>query len=120
MITEVIKQVLESNNYSDSEKKRLIEVLFLTQEYLNKYNLSAMEIKFTDAKGVLGKCSEDGHCIWLQKNHCIHGDISRIETTILHEIAHALTPGEGHGIEWQKKALELGLSFQHNNRYKSV
>lgn len=28
--------------------------------------------------------------------------------TLLHEIAHALTPGDGHGKLWQAKAMELG------------
>ena len=31
-----------------------------------------------------------------------------VENTILHEIAHALTPGKGHGPVWRAKAIEIG------------
>jgi predicted metal-dependent hydrolase len=116
MITDILKVVLE-DDYLDSQKKRLVQILFLTQEYLNKHNLRHVQVKFTKDKKALGKCSYEGHCIWLQINHCLDGEISQIEITILHEIAHALTPREGHGIEWQKKALELGLSYQDIKRY---
>jgi predicted SprT family Zn-dependent metalloprotease len=33
-----------------------------------------------------------------------------VEQTILHEVAHALTPGKGHGTEWLWKAREIGYT----------
>ena len=35
-------------------------------------------------------------------------DERHVADTILHEIAHALTPGALHGIEWQRVARQLG------------
>ena len=56
--------------------------------------------------------------------HCKHGTIGRITISrpltlvndeaevldvIRHEVAHALVgPGKGHGLEWQRKAREVG------------
>ena len=33
-----------------------------------------------------------------------------VRDTILHEIAHALEPGEGHGERWVKRAQEIGCT----------
>lgn len=121
MIQETLKKVLE-NKYSknETEKKRLLEILFLTQEYLNKFNLSNIDIKLSKRQDILGLCSSSGDVISLNINHVLNGKIEHIKETILHEIAHAMTSGEGHFIEWQKKALELGLSYEHIQRYKQL
>jgi hypothetical protein len=121
MILEVLKKVLE-NKYTGNEieKKRLLEVLFLTQEYLNKYNLSDIEIRFTKSERAYGLCSESGDTISLNLFHAMWDNLESVKETILHEIAHAMTSGEGHFIEWQKKAIELGLSYEHIQRYKQL
>ncbi|NCB67228.1 MAG: hypothetical protein EOM47_00080 [Bacteroidia bacterium] len=121
MIQKILKQVLE-NKYSknEAEQKRLLEVLFLTQEYLNNYNLSAIEIKFTKRKDALGLCSSTGDTISLNLDFVMNDKLENIIETILHEIAHAMTSGEGHFIEWQIKAIELGLSYEHIQRYKEL
>lgn len=36
--------------------------------------------------------------------------MEEIRETMLHEIAHALTPGAGHGPRWVAKARELGIA----------
>lgn len=36
--------------------------------------------------------------------------MDEIRDTMLHEIAHALTPGDGHGRRWQAKCRELGMT----------
>lgn len=119
MIEHCLKKVL-ANSYTKNEvaKKRLIEVLFLIEENLKAHNLSNVEIKITNQKNVLGKCSYNGESIWINLDHALFNNIDNVKKTILHEIAHALTPGEGHRIEWQKKALEIGLSSKDIYRYK--
>jgi hypothetical protein len=32
----------------------------------------------------------------------------QVTDTILHEIAHALTLGDGHGYAWKRKCIEIG------------
>jgi hypothetical protein len=59
---------------------------------------------------VMGYCFSEYKLIWIApyliKNH----PPEQICDTILHEIAHALTPGAGHGNAWVKKAKELGCT----------
>lgn len=33
-----------------------------------------------------------------------------IKDTVLHEVAHSLTPGCGHNYQWRKKAIEIGCN----------
>ncbi len=61
-------------------------------------------------KPFLGLCSYKDKCIILNAHHIdIHPDVE-IEDTIKHEVAHALTPGNGHNEVWRAKAVELGCS----------
>jgi len=34
----------------------------------------------------------------------------QVRETILHEIAHALAPGDGHGQKWQQACVKLGIA----------
>lgn len=47
--------------------------------------------------------------ITLSKPFVERMDMADVEDVILHEIAHALTPGTGHGDEWKWKCVELGI-----------
>ena len=65
--------------------------------------------KFTNKKRSFGTC----HYINMEISlswELIHGEtMEAIEQTILHEIAHALTPGHRHDIIWKAKALSIGV-----------
>lgn len=43
---------------------------------------------------------------------CELNDADEVADTILHEIAHALTPGSGHGSAWKLKCIEIGADPQ--------
>lgn len=121
MIKETLRHVLAGKiTDNKSDIKKIVEVLFLAQNLLDKHNLSNVEIRLTSNKRVLGVCVGNGEIISLQINHIIRDSVERITDTILHEIAHCLTAGEGHNVVWQAKALELGLPFKHINRYKQL
>ena len=60
------------------------------------------------SKRNIGYCSAWKKVIAIQSHFFFAMTADQIEETILHELAHALTPGEGHSKVWRAKALELG------------
>lgn len=56
----------------------------------------------------IGYCSYRRKLIAIQARFFFAMTAAQIEETILHELAHALCPGEGHSAVWRAKALELG------------
>lgn len=57
-----------------------------------------------------GTCSYFKKAIQLSKPITELTDEAEVRDTILHEIAHALTPNHGHDWVWRKKALEIGCN----------
>ncbi len=121
MLKDILNKVLTGKITQDKEEiKKIVEVLFLTQQFLDEYNLSDVEIKIHQSKHFLGLCINNGETISLQLNHILTGSKEAITETIIHEIAHCLTTEEGHNVFWQTKALEMGLSYEHIQRYKNL
>jgi predicted SprT family Zn-dependent metalloprotease len=117
MIKKELEHVL-SNKYTNKieEKKKMLEVLFLTESLLIEHRLSS-EIAFRVHDEALGVCYNNGEKISLQVNHVIFNDMESVKNTILHEIAHALVGNEqGHNEIWQATAKELGVKFNINYR----
>jgi phage FluMu protein Com len=46
--------------------------------------------------------------ITISKHYALILPMEEIRNTVLHEIAHALAPGDGHGYRWKAKAREIG------------
>lgn len=61
--------------------------------------------KRTRAAGI---CSVRKKTIFLSSPLTLGGQEDEVRDTILHEIAHALTPGHGHDHVWVAKAKQLG------------
>lgn len=61
-------------------------------------------------KASAGTCSYYKKAIQLSKPITELADEADVKDTILHEIAHALTPRHGHDWVWRKKALEIGCN----------
>lgn len=57
----------------------------------------------------LGLCKYREKLLLLSTIYVDHHDNDHVRQTCLHEVAHALTPMARHGLEWQRKALELGV-----------
>lgn len=112
----VKNQVKES--IPDSASVDLWQVKLKALEMMGKYlDMNKWSFVFDEALTRAGQCS----CrigIWnrelisgtisLSKHFCRMNSWAEIIDTILHEIAHALTPGEGHGARWKAACLRVG------------
>ncbi len=65
---------------------------------------------FDRAKYRFGCCKYTSKEITLSRALTELNDEHLVRDTILHEIAHALTPGAGHGPVWRAKAKEIGCT----------
>lgn len=89
------------------------ETEVLVQQLLEKHG--AVDYKFSWMKPRM-KFNRAGQCNWkkkliqLQPVYVEKNDIETVTNTILHEIAHALTPNHGHNKFWKRKAIEIGCN----------
>lgn len=63
--------------------------------------------KFNNRLNALGVCDYNTKTIYISRV-AEKQTLEMVRDTILHEIAHALTPGDGHGFQWADKCKELG------------
>ena len=71
------------------------------------------KLKWSNARANFGMCSyQRGNptyfIITISKPLAELNDDETVKQVVLHEIAHALTPGHGHDTTWKQKCLELG------------
>jgi len=87
-----------------------VEAFYLAQELMEKHGLIDKGWTFTwsRAKKQFGVCRYRTKEIRLSRPLTELNDREDVRDTILHEIAHALTPGAGHGWQWKMKAKEIG------------
>lgn len=82
----------------------------IANELMIKYEVDKLGYKFRFNKKKLsaGTCSYTEKTIQLSLPITQFAEEHDVVDTILHEIAHALTPGHGHDKVWKKKAIEIG------------
>jgi hypothetical protein len=90
---------------SETKEEKAIRIL---KFQMAKYGLVDWNVRISRAFKTLGTCSCGTKTISLSKNYIETADDADIMNTILHEIAHALTPGQKHNEVWKKKAIEIG------------
>ncbi len=66
------------------------------------------QFKFDRATSRFGTCRYSRRFIQLSKPLTLVNDEVEVRDTILHEIAHALTPGADHGPVWKLQAQAIG------------
>jgi len=81
---------------------------FLTEKF--KQHIPNWVFKWDNAAQRYGICRYAGRRISVSLPRARVNTIERTKRTILHEIAHALTPGQKHNKVWKQKAREIGLS----------
>lgn len=93
------------------------EIRELAEYYIKKYIPdNGWKFEFNNRKKALGVCNYRKKTIYLSK-YIIGGNEYEILDTILHEIAHVLEPGDGHGRKWKRKCVEIGASPNRTTDY---
>jgi hypothetical protein len=119
-----IKNKIQSFNKEkrDWDNNRLDITKKLFVYYTNKCKLSTKwKLKFDNASNRCAETSYNTNSISISKLYINSIDRTKKElvNTILHEIAHALCPGDKHNKIWQQKAIEIGCDGKIYNSISS-
>ena len=88
----------------------LSEARRLAHRLMAQHGVGDWEFGFDGARRRLGACWPGRRRITLSRHFVELNEEPLVKDVILHEIAHALTPGAGHGPRFKRKARELGCS----------
>jgi predicted SprT family Zn-dependent metalloprotease len=86
----------------------LFEATHLARELLKRHGLHDWQFAFDHARRRFGRCDYTRRRITLSRPLTLLNGIDEVRDTILHEIAHALTPGAGHGPRWRAMCRQIG------------
>lgn len=92
--------------------EKALLVIDRAEELMAKHGLIEQGWTFTFIRSIrtLGLCSYRPKTISLSEQYMLTADEALINDTILHEIAHALTPGAGHGWRWKIMCVKIGAN----------
>lgn len=80
----------------------------IAETMIGYYLHNQYSFRFDNAKRRFGRCRVDAKEISVSAPLTVLNSEERFINTVLHEIAHALTPLEGHTNIWREKALSIG------------
>src|SRR5262245_50285167 len=80
----------------------------LARELMQRYGIGDWTFRFDRARRRFGSCCHVRKTITLSAYLTHLNDDEEVCDTILHEIAHALTPGDGHGPRWRAVCRQIG------------
>ncbi len=87
----------------------------LANSLLEKYGLRTVhgdgwKFIWNNRKASVGLCDYNSRTIQISKPIFKFLSEAEIRDTILHEIAHAITPGDGHGTLWKQCCIKIGAN----------
>jgi predicted SprT family Zn-dependent metalloprotease len=83
----------------------------LARQLMNAHGLEGWRFQFDRATRRFGLCDPRKQVISLSRPLTELNDVSEVRETLLHEIAHALTPRDArgsHGTQWRAMAARVG------------
>jgi predicted SprT family Zn-dependent metalloprotease len=86
----------------------LFEAGHLARTLMNQHGLANWSFAFDHARRRFGRCDYTHRQITLSKPLTFLNPLDEVRDTILHEIAHALTPGAHHGPRWRAVCQKIG------------
>ncbi len=75
---------------------------------MNQHGLNHWSFAFDHARRRFGRCNYTTRQISLSRSLTFLNPIEEVRDTLLHEIAHALVPGDHHGPRWQAMCRSIG------------
>ena len=90
----------------------LTDAKILAENLMQKHGLSNYSFDFIQSLHKFGVCNNAKKIIYLSIPLVKINSTERVTQTILHEIAHALTPGNGHNKKWLSMARSIGFILQ--------
>lgn len=101
------RRVMTTDDQRLYEVERLVMELF--DELLPQSKYGRWTFAWDHAKRRFGQCNYTRRVISLSKHWALVRPIEETRITIVHEIAHARTPGAGHSPVWVAEARSLGI-----------
>lgn len=88
----------------------LNEATGLAYSLMNQHGLlsNGWKVEIDSSVRRFGVCRYGSKIISLSEHLILLNDVEAVRDVILHEIAHALTPGAKHGPTWKLKCIEIG------------
>ncbi|HTL29045.1 MAG TPA: SprT-like domain-containing protein [Tepidisphaeraceae bacterium] len=86
----------------------LHEAAYLSRELISRHGLVGWRFEFDHARRRFGRCDYTNRRITLSRSLTFLNGIDEVRDSILHEIAHALCPGDGHGAKWRAACERIG------------
>ena len=109
------KDTMRINEYHlflNPELRTKDQVIEQATELMSYHGLDGWTLKMDRPRTTrrAGQCRYTAKEISITEPYALKASPVELRKTILHEIAHALTPGAHHGTEWKNKMRELGAN----------